>query len=82
MAAIDDFHTAMSAAATALSAGSYDTARTQVLLARIHLARIPNSQVDGASAQWRDELASIEASITAAAGRASRGVHVSCEFAS
>jgi hypothetical protein len=80
MAALDDFTTAMTSAATYLAARDYSNARLQVMLARIHLARVPNSAADGVSAQWREDLANIEASITMESGRQTRSVTASCEF--
>jgi hypothetical protein len=80
MAAHDDFQTAMSSAATYLAARDYSNARLQVILARMHLARIPNSAADGVSAQWREDLASVESSITMESGRQTRSVTASCEF--
>jgi hypothetical protein len=82
MAAYDSFNTAMESAATYFAAGDYDNARRQTVLARMHLARIPNSAADGASAQWRSDLESIEASIYMESARTTPSVSVDTEFQS
>lgn len=74
MSAFDDFTTAMTAAAVALDGGDYTTARRKVILARMYLAQIPNAGADGASMQWREDLALIESSITLESGRSTRSV--------
>ena len=80
MSALTDFQAALASAATFLIALNYDSARRQVLLARIYLAQIPNSTADGVSAQWREDLARIEESITAESGRSTRSATALCEF--
>ncbi len=82
MSAIDDFQTALASAASSFAAGDYGSARRYVITARIYLAQIPNTAADGASAQWREDLANIEASINMESGRSTRSVSASCEFAS
>jgi hypothetical protein len=81
MAAHDSFQASMSDAATMFSAGDYDGARRKIIVARMYLAQIPNSSADGASAQWREDLASLEASINSESGRSTRSVTVDSEFA-
>jgi len=80
MSALTDFQTALASAATFLTALDYDSARRQILLARIYLAQVPNSTADGVSAQWREDLARIEESITAESGRSIRSATALCEF--
>jgi hypothetical protein len=80
MAAYDSFQTAMAAAATYVAAADYDNARRQIIIARIYLAQIPNSSADGTSAQWREDLASLETSINMESGRTTRSVTVDSEF--
>lgn len=81
MAAIDDFTAALTLAGTYLAARDFTNARMQVMLARIHLAKIPNSSADGVSAQWRTDLDAIEKSINAESGRGQRSATALCEFA-
>jgi hypothetical protein len=80
MAAIDDFQAALTSAATYLSARDFPAARTQVILARIHLAKMPNTAADGVSAQWRADLDGIEKAINAESGRVQRSATALCEF--
>lgn len=66
MAAEDDYDTALQAVATALGTSSYDTARHQLRLARVHAARLADSiGADGLSVKQRAlaDLDSIEKSI-------------------
>jgi hypothetical protein len=71
---------AMSTAATLFAGGDYDGARRQIIVARMYLAQIPNSSADGTSAQWREDLASLETSINMESGRTTRSVTVNSEF--
>lgn len=80
MSSLTDFQAALASAASFLTALDYDSARRQILLARIYLAQIPNSTADGVSAQWREDLARIEESITAESGRSTRSATALCEF--
>lgn len=80
MTALTDFQTALSAASTAVLADDYDTARKQVLVARLALAQIPNSASDGTSAQWREDLAAVEKSLVEEPGRRVRAVTLTHEF--
>jgi hypothetical protein len=80
MAAFDDFTAALSLAASYLAAQDFTNARMQVMLARIHMAKIPNSAADGVSAQWRTDLDGIEKAINAESGRTRRSVTALCEF--
>jgi hypothetical protein len=82
MTAISDFQAAMASAAGYVGSGDYDAARRQVIMARIYLAQIPNSAADGVSAQWREDLSSIEQSISTESGRTTRSVSAACEFKS
>lgn len=66
MAAVDDYDTALSAVATAVAAGEWSTARTQLLVARAHLARVPQSFSRGGFnvvARGREELDGLEAAV-------------------
>lgn len=81
MAAIDDFQTAMTAAATAVDAADWQTARRSVMKARIYLAQIPNASADGVSAQWRQDLDALEQSIRAESGQSTRSVTADTYFA-
>ncbi len=80
MAAYDSFQTAMASAASLFAGGDYDGARRQIIVARMYLAQIPNSSADGTSAQWREDLAALEGSITMESGRTTRSVSVCSEF--
>lgn len=82
MAAYADFQTYMAAAQAAFAGSDYDSARKQLILARMSLAMIPNSSSDGTSAQWREDLDKLEASITAESGRTTSSVSVASEFVS
>ncbi len=80
MTALADFQTYMAAAQTAFAAGSYDTARQQITLARMSLAMIPNVGSDSTSTTWREDLDKIEQAITAESGRTVSSVSVPSEF--
>jgi hypothetical protein len=82
MAAAEDFAAALSAASTAVSASDWSAARTQVLLARIALAQLPNAGADGVSVSWRSDLDAIERQIDGMSARGRRSVHADHEFAS
>ena len=47
MSAASDYDTALQAVATAISAGNYSTARTQLTLASVHALRLPQSTTGG-----------------------------------
>lgn len=81
MTAISDFQTAMASAVSYVTDGDYDNARRYLIIARMHLAQVPNSSADGVSAQWREDLAALESSINLESGRSTRCVTVDSEFA-
>lgn len=64
MSEVDDLRTALTAARTAVSAGSYAEARKQVVLAQLCLAAIPNAGNDSTTFQFRTDLNQIDAALT------------------
>jgi hypothetical protein len=81
MAAIDDFQTAMTAAAAAIDASDWTAARRAVIKARIYLAQVPNVGADGVSSSWRQDLDALERAIRSESAQTTRSVTAEHYFA-
>lgn len=73
-ATLETVETYLSAAQSAFASGDYDTARRQIILGNMELAKLPaQSGLDGESDQYRSDFKSILAQIEAFQKKASRG---------
>jgi|GEM_PF-4302896 len=65
MSSVTDFKAALTAVSAAISAGSFGVARTQLALARVALAGIPNVGNDGTTVAFREDLAAVTKAVDA-----------------